>query len=134
MKLSQYLTVFPSHFNNIYCTYFGFLQNLMRNYEILWKLTKFNKTNDILWNCIGMILCFCSVAMYFVDFRFHFQCFWNLTAKFWFHSDRFEILKFQTWRWWKLKKSILQLPNFVPFGKVLLCNLKMYRVVFKAIK
>jgi hypothetical protein len=29
------LTVFPSDFNNIYLKYFGILQNLTRNYEIL---------------------------------------------------------------------------------------------------
>jgi len=34
-NLRQNLTVFPSDFNNIYLKYFGILQNLTRNYEIL---------------------------------------------------------------------------------------------------
>ncbi len=32
-------------------------------------------------------------------------------AKFQFHSNRFEISKFQTCQWQKFKKSISQLPN-----------------------
>ncbi len=36
----QILTVFPSDFNNIYLKYFGILQNLTRNYEILRKFMK----------------------------------------------------------------------------------------------
>ncbi len=48
--------------------------------------------------------------MYFVDFWFCFWCFQKLTAKFWFHLNRFKILKFRTWQWQKLKKSISQLP------------------------
>jgi hypothetical protein len=50
--------------------------------------------------------------MYFVDFHF---CFWyfrkKMTAKFQFHLNRFEILKFQTWRCPKLKKSISHFTN-----------------------
>jgi len=34
-NLRQHLTVFQSDFNNIYLKYFGILQNLMINYEIL---------------------------------------------------------------------------------------------------
>jgi hypothetical protein len=34
-KFSQYWTVFPSDFNNIYLKYFGYLQNLTRKYKIL---------------------------------------------------------------------------------------------------
>jgi hypothetical protein len=37
-----------------------------------------------------------------------------MTAKLWFHLNRFKILKFQTWRWGKLKKSMSQLPLFSP--------------------
>jgi len=36
-----------SDFNNVYLKYFVILQNLMRNYEILWKFTKVNKSYDI---------------------------------------------------------------------------------------
>jgi hypothetical protein len=35
MKFSQYLTIFPSHFNNIFLRSFGILPNLTRNWEIL---------------------------------------------------------------------------------------------------
>ncbi len=52
----------------------------------------------------GIILCFHSVAMYFVDFQFRLRYFWKMTGKFQFGSNRFEILKFWTWRWRKLKK------------------------------
>ncbi len=34
IKLSQYLIVFPSHFNNIFPNFFGVLHNLMRNCHI----------------------------------------------------------------------------------------------------
>ncbi len=39
-NIRQHLTVFPSDFNNIYQKYFGILQNLTRNYEILQKFMK----------------------------------------------------------------------------------------------
>ncbi len=39
-NMRQNLTVFPTDFNNIYLKYFGILQNLTRNYEILWKFMK----------------------------------------------------------------------------------------------
>jgi hypothetical protein len=107
MTLSQYLTVFPSHFNNILLKSFRLLPNLMINCDILQKLTRFHKTNNISWHFRVILLCFCSVWMYFVDFWY----FWKMIAKFWFHSNRFEILKFQTWGWQKLKKWIMQLPN-----------------------
>ncbi len=64
-----------------------------------------------------LILCFHSVAMYFVDFLFRFHCFQKLTAKFQFRSNRFKILKFQTWLWRKLKKSVSQLPTCLKGGK-----------------
>jgi hypothetical protein len=47
MRFSQYLTVFPSNFNNIYLKSFVLLQNLMRNYEILQKFMIFHETNEI---------------------------------------------------------------------------------------
>ena len=118
-KIDWYLTVYPSDFNNIFLKSFGLLQNLMRNWESLRKLTTFNDYTEILWNFIGIILCFRSVAMYLVEFRFCFWCFQKLTAKFQFHSDRFEISKFRTWWWRKLKKSILQSPNFCIFINIL---------------
>jgi hypothetical protein len=45
--LRRHLTVFPSDFNNIYLKYFGILQNLMRNYEILRKFMKVDESYDI---------------------------------------------------------------------------------------
>ncbi len=49
-NLRQHLTVFPSDFNNIYLKYFIILQNLMINYEILWKLMKATIFHDIFWS------------------------------------------------------------------------------------
>ncbi len=46
MKFIKYLTFFPSHFNNIYLKSFFLLQNLMKKYDILWKLTKCYETNE----------------------------------------------------------------------------------------
>ncbi len=46
-KFSQYLTVFPSHFINIYLKSFGLLQIFTRNYEIFWICMRFSKS---LWN------------------------------------------------------------------------------------
>ncbi len=45
--LRRHLTVFPSDFNNIYLKYFGILQNLTRNYEILLKFMKVMIFHDI---------------------------------------------------------------------------------------
>jgi hypothetical protein len=46
-----------------------------------------------------------SVVMYFIDFRFCYQCFQKLTAKFQFCSNRFKISKFRTCQWQKLKSQ-----------------------------
>ena len=74
-NLRWHLTVFPSNFNNIYPKYFCILQNLTRNYKILWKLMKVDmKVYESLWKLMkvdesydipryffGQIPCFCSV-------------------------------------------------------------------------
>jgi hypothetical protein len=73
---------------------------------------RFHKTNDISQNFSGITLGFCEVAKYFVDVWFLFRYFQKMAAKFWFHSNIFEILKFRTWRWQKLKKSMSQLPTW----------------------
>jgi len=104
-KIEPILDWFPSHFNNIFIKSFGHFQNLMRNSKILQKLMKFHKTNKISWNFIGIILCFHTVVMYFVDFWFRFLCFQKLTANFWFRQNRLKILKFCTWLWQKLKSQ-----------------------------
>ncbi len=78
MKLSRYLTVFPSIFSNTYLKSFGLLQNLMRNYKILLTLMKFHESNKISQNFIVILLCFHLVLMYFIDFCFRFQCFQKL--------------------------------------------------------
>jgi hypothetical protein len=61
-NLRWHLTVFPSDFNNIYLKYFGILQNLMRNYEILWKFTKVDKSYNIPRYFFGQIPCFHSIS------------------------------------------------------------------------
>ncbi len=70
-NLRWHLTVFPSDFNNIYLKYFGILQNLRRNYEILQKFTKVYESYDIPWYFSVKSLAFIpfhSIAMYFLHF------------------------------------------------------------------
>ncbi len=77
-NLRWHLTVFPSYFNNIYLKYFGILQNLTRNYEIL---RKFMKVYENLWKLMKVMIFhnifsvkslafvpFHSLAMYFLHF------------------------------------------------------------------
>ncbi len=66
--LRQHLTVFPSDFNNIYLKYFGILQNLTRNYEILQKLTKVTKFHNIFSVRSLAFIPSRSLAMYFLHF------------------------------------------------------------------
>ncbi len=82
-NLRQHLTVFPSDFNNIYLKYFGILQNLTRNYEILWKLTKVDESYHIPQYFFGQITYFHSVLFNcdvlfafrnFVPWRSNFVC------------------------------------------------------------
>ncbi len=75
------------------------------------KIVRFHKTNNISWNFSSITLGFHEVSKYFVDFRFCFGYFRKLTPKFWFCMYRLKILKFQTWWWWKFKKSISLLPT-----------------------
>ncbi len=56
------LTVFPSDFNSIYLKYFGIIQNLTRNYEILWKFMKVDESYDIPQYFFSQIPCFHSVS------------------------------------------------------------------------
>ncbi len=65
----------------------------MRNFEILQDLMRFQDTNDISQNFSGIILGFYEVAKYFVVYRLCFWYFQKMTAKFWFHLNRFKILK-----------------------------------------
>ncbi len=56
-------------------------------YIIQWDFMKFNDISQNYQNVmkfLGIILCFHSVLMYFVDFLFLFQCFWKLSTKFQF--------------------------------------------------
>jgi hypothetical protein len=80
MELSQYLTVFPSHFNNIFLKSFGL--DLTRNCDILQM--RFHETNDISQNFSGITLGFHEAVKYFVDFHFHFWYFQKMTANFLF--------------------------------------------------
>ncbi len=111
MKLKQYLTVFPSHFNNIFLKSFRLLQNLMRNCVILQLLMRFHETYDISQNFSGITLGFCEILKYFVDFWFCFKYLQKMTAKFRLLLNSFKISKFCTFGWRKIKKSISQLPN-----------------------
>jgi hypothetical protein len=52
----------------------------------------FHETNIITKLFSDILLGFCEVAMYFVDFWY----FAKMTAKFQFHLNIFKILKFQT--------------------------------------
>ncbi len=67
-NLRWHLTVFPSDFNNIYLKYFGILQNLMINYEILWKLAKPTIFHDIFSVKSLAFISFHSIMMYFLHF------------------------------------------------------------------
>ncbi len=89
---------------------FRLIQSLTRSCDILQYITRFHKTNNILWNLSGITLGFHEVLKYFVVFQFHLWYFWKMTRKFQFHSCRFKIFKFQTWWCRKFKKSISQLP------------------------
>jgi hypothetical protein len=99
--LRRHLTGFPSDFNNIYLKYFSILQNLTRNYEILWKdmkvyeslrkftkvyesLRKFTKayeSYDIPRYFFGQIPCFRSV-LFACDVVFAFRNFVQWRTKF----------------------------------------------------
>ncbi len=80
-NLRWHLTVFPSDFNNIYLKYFGILQNLMRNYEILWKFMKVYESYDIPRYFFGQIPCFRSVS-FACDVLFAFRNFVRWRMKF----------------------------------------------------
>ncbi len=73
-NLRWHLTVFPSDFNNIYLKYFSILQNLRRNYEILWKFTKVDERYKIPRYFFGQSPCFryisfaCNVLFAFHNF------------------------------------------------------------------
>ena len=73
-NIRKHLTVFPSDFNNIYLKYFTSLQNLTRNYNILWKFTKVNESYDIPQNFLCKITHFhfvsfnCDALLAFHDF------------------------------------------------------------------
>ncbi len=105
MKLKQYLTECPSHFNNLFLKSFRLLQNLMRNCTILQQLIRFHETNDISQNFSGITLGFHETSKYFVDFQFHFKYLRKITPKFQLLSNRFKISKFCTFQWRKLKSQ-----------------------------
>jgi len=89
-NIRQHLTVFQSDFNNIYIIYFGILQTLMRNYEILQKFTKVNKS--------------CNIPRYFLCKITH------------FHSVLFNcnaLLEFHDFVPWQMKFFCLLLYSFI---------------------
>jgi hypothetical protein len=76
---------------------------------------RFHETNDISRNFSCITLDFREIVKYFV-LCFCFWYFRKMTAKCWFLLNRFEMSKFCTFWWQKLKKSISQLPNTTLFG------------------
>ncbi len=83
---------------------------------ILQQLMRFHKTNDISRNFSGKTLGFHEISKNFVDFQFRFKYLQKMTAKFQLFSNRFEISKFHTFRWQKLKSqycSYLHLTSVV---------------------
>ncbi len=90
--------------------YFGLLQKLMRNYEILWKSMKVMIFHRIFLVKSFTFVPFCSFAMYFLsisDFKI-----WLLNFGF-----AWTILNFCTCLLWRSKKSISQiLMESVIFG------------------
>ncbi len=77
----------------------------MKVQKVSWKLMKFH----------GILLWFCWIMMYFVNFCFRIWCFWKLTAKFWSHSDWFEISKFLSW-WWQKVEKVNHFRSFLTTG------------------
>ncbi len=89
-----HLTVFPSDFNNIYLKYFGLLQSLTRNYEIVWKFMKAMIFHNIflfkslafilfLFNC-DVLFAFCNFVLWWTKFfclllyRFSSRQYWQI--------------------------------------------------------
>ncbi len=62
------MKVFPSDFNNIDLKYFSILQNLMRNYKILWKLMKAAIFHNIFSVKSLTFIPFHLIAKYFLHF------------------------------------------------------------------
>ncbi len=81
------MTGFPNYFYNIYLKYFGILHNLMRNYDILQKFTKVDKSYNIpqyffgqinyfhlvLFNC-DVLLAFCNFIRWQIKFFCWLSC------------------------------------------------------------
>jgi hypothetical protein len=67
-NIRQHLTVFPSDFNRNYLKYFEILQNLTRNYEILWKLTKAMIFHSIFFIKSLTFVSYCSIVMHYWHF------------------------------------------------------------------
>jgi hypothetical protein len=55
-------------------------------------------------NFSGITLDFHDISKHFVDFQFYFQYFQKMTAKFQFHSNRFENFKISHFSMAKVKK------------------------------
>ncbi len=72
---------------------------------------KVNKISWLFTVYYGTLLRFHLTLIYFINFWFHFWCFWKFTSKFGSLSKWFKISKFWTWQWQKMKKSISQISN-----------------------
>jgi hypothetical protein len=73
----------------------------------VWKFPVISQTFMVYY---GILLRIHSTWMYCVNFWFCLRSFREFTKKFQALSKWFKILKFWTWRWRKLKKSISQIP------------------------
>ncbi len=96
------MTVFPSHFNNIFLQSFGLLQTLMRNWEILQYLMRFHETNDISQNFSGITLAFMKYRSILLTFSFAFGTFYRWLQNFGFVCTD---LKFQSFQFGESLKS-----------------------------
>ncbi len=83
-NIRQHLTIFPRDFNNIYLKYFGILQNLTKNYEILRKFTRVNESYNTPQYFLGQI----------THFSFHFVKLRSTIGISWFCTVTNEILLF----------------------------------------
>jgi hypothetical protein len=85
-----------------------------------WKSYNWMVVNEILQNLRyitkfwSMKLCSHPSLLNFITSLFYFWSFQMFLAKFESHSDSFEFRKLWTWRWRKIKKSLLQLPMHIP--------------------
>ncbi len=113
MKFSWYLTIFISHFNNIYLLYSELLQNLMkvmRFYESWLYFMKLTKFDEFIF---GIILCFHSFWRILLTIAFPVGAFKSWLQNFGSIWTDSKFWNFRLGNGKSLKKSISQLPTSV---------------------